>query len=1026
MDNRCQRSVMNRVPTSTYRLQLGGPLDFAAVGKLVDYLEQLGISDLYFSPLFRSREDSSHGYDVVSHVDIEPTFGDLQAFKQLSEDVRGRGMGILLDVVPNHMGINDPGNEWWLDVLENGPLSDFADHFDVDWNRPTESLRDKVLLPFLSDYFGSVLERGEFKVVYEEGKLKLSYGERHYPLAPTTWPQVLTIVIDKLTEPPDSTAVMELESIIFELENLRDRGTDRNVTVQEHVREQHVAARRLLQLWKAAPRVQAALNAAIAVINGDPGDRRSFEKLEALLNAQWYRLAYWRVASDEINYRRFFDINDLAAIRVEIPEVFTQVHMLVKNLLCEGHITGLRIDHPDGLYDPQDYFDKLQRLCNDGSAHIDGPDAQLYVVAEKILTGTEELPPQWKVAGTTGYELLNMIGRTLVDEAGLASLIETYDRCIIWHDTPAEVIYESKQQILHEAMSSELTMLSSRLYRIAQQSRMSRDFTFTSLLRALREVIACFPGYRTYVRSQGWDVDAEDHSRIAQAVRLAKVRNPTTARAIYDFISSVLLLEFPPTLEKEQKEQWREFALRFQQVTSPVAAKGVEDTAFYRYFPLLSLNEVGSDLTPTANSVAEFHRLMQRRVMDWPHALSASATHDTKRGEDTRARLHALTEVPSDWRELAVLWEERVRLLVRNLGSQTVPNVAERYFILQTLVGTWPIGGPANDDWKSYKPRIQQYLEKAFREAKISTSWANPAPEYEQAMRDFADDILNPAHSAELIEQIDEFTRLIADAGYQKSLAQLVLKCCVPGVPDFYQGTELWDFSLVDPDNRRPVDFEYRRRLLADLQKQFEADSRSLVYSLSESWPDPRIKMFLTWRLLQLRRRYSELFSDGEYVPLEVQGEGQDDVIAFARSSAGTWIVVVVSCAPQATRQGIPTDLGADDFGRSERNAERTVVLLPDRAGHVFEDVLTGILLWTHELQVHQSLEVDSMAADVLRRDGRLDLKMIADSGHQTAQMLFELRETHPGPHAFLSLSELLRIWPVAVLVSRDDTNEQS
>jgi (1->4)-alpha-D-glucan 1-alpha-D-glucosylmutase len=550
------------------------------------------------------------------------------------------------------------------------------------------------------------------------------------------------------------------------------------------------------------------------------------------------------------------------------------------------------------------------------------------------------------------------------------------------------------------AMSSELTMLSSRLYRIAQQSRMSRDFTFTSLLRALREIIACFPAYRTYVRSQGWDVDAEDHSRIAHALRMAKLRNPTMARAMFDFISSILLLEFPPTLEKEQKERWREFALRFQQVTSPVAAKGVEDTAFYRYFPLVSLNEVGAELTPAAYSVAEFHRLMQRRAADWPHALSATATHDTKRGEDTRARLHALSQAPELWSDFWDWWEERTRQLLREINGQVVPSLSDRYFLLQTMVATWPTDALAKVDWGVYRDRIQQYMEKALREAKQNTSWANPAPDYEHAVRDFVTDVFDTAKSANVLGRTGEFVGAVADAGYTNSLAQLVLKTCVPGVPDFYQGTELWDFSLVDPDNRRPVDFKLRCQLLKELQEHFEDDPESLIASLTRSRADPRLKMFITWRLLQLRQRHFEAFNLGEYIPLEVRGERQKNVIAFARSHGDTWIVVVV---PRAA--GYPIRWGD------------TQVILPAEAGRELHEVLTEKPVRTHDLQPEQGSWANSPSADAHNNSFQSEPEIMSDGNLETTKTLTKPQSMHRAPQHILKLAELLKTLPVAVLV---------
>ena len=911
----------------------------------MDYLEDLGISDLYFSPLFRSREESSHGYDVVSHTTIEPTFGTASDFHRLVDEVRARDMGILLDVVPNHMGINDPANEWWLDVLENGPLSRYAGYFDIDWDRPAESLKDTLLLPFLGDYFGAVLERGELQIKYEGDRLQLAYGPLRFPLAFATWPTVLEPALDHLRGTnADKEAIIELESIITQLKNLPGRERTDPLAMDQRYREQQVAGRRVRSLTKQFPAVGKSLDYATQELNGTPGDRQSFDRLEALLNAQWYRLAYWHVAADEINYRRFFDINDLAAIRVELPEVFSRVHALVFDLLCADRITGLRIDHPDGLYDPQEYFEKLQQLyrgCCKQQGSSTSTDERLYVVVEKILTGNEELPRQWPVAGTTGYEVLSSINHLLVDEEGLKSVVAAYEHFIGRTEAPSDVIYESKKHILHDSMSSELQMLAARLYRIAQQSRMSRDFTVPSLLRALREVIACFPVYRSYIRSQGWDVDADDEGRIRLAVRTAKRRNPTMNRSVVEFVSSVLLLEFPPALEKSQQEQWREFALRFQQVTGPVTAKGVEDTSFYRYFPLVSLNEVGGELGPTACSTDAFHALMQRRFADWPHSLSATATHDTKRGEDTRARINVLSQVPDEWADFANRWNERCTPLLREIDGQVAPSLPERYLLLQTLVATWPMGDVSRAERDEYQGRIRQFIAKALREAKVNTSWLNPSPEYESAVMDFVSDLLNPQLSQDVFAETDQFARLVVDAGYVNSLSQVVLKACIPGVPDFYQGTELWDFNLVDPDNRRPVNYEERRNALADIKGQFEINPAAFNETLARQWPDPRTKLFVTWRLLQLRRQSRDLFAFGDYRPLEIHGIYCQNAIAFARTKDTASVVVVVARNVQqllATDNDTPTTPGATIGGIDWND---TSIHLPDDLGCGFENVFT-------------------------------------------------------------------------------------
>ncbi len=592
---------VNRLPLSTYRLQLGPDLTLDEVQKLLPYLQSLGISDLYLSPLFRSRAESSHGYDVVDHGTIDPEIGDLATFQRLAEAARGADMGILLDVVPNHMGINDPANVWWLDVLENGEGSYFADFFDIEWNPPAAGLQDKILLPFLAEPFGRVLENGELRVVYNNGRLQLAYGPRRFPLAPPSWPAVLELAISHSEEigDPDKRSNSdwaELQSIITQLRHLPPGSRRDPEAMGERYREQRIARLRIDQLMRTSASVRSAFELALRQTNGEKDDPKSFDLLESLLDQQWYRLAYWRVASDEINYRRFFDINDLAAIRVEDSRVFDAVHRLVGKLFEMGWVTGLRIDHPDGLREPHSYFKSLQALYR--SHHkADGSDAsEVYVVAEKILSGDEPLPEDWAICGTTGYDLLNIINRVQVDADGLAKLRNFYDRATGNTQKPAQIVYESRREVLLGSMASELQMLAAALYRIAQKHRASRDFTQPALRRALREVLASMTVYRTYARGDSWDVSEPDYRTVTTAVRMAKRRNRTLPASVFDFIASVLLLEHPPTIDEEQAVERRQFALKLQQVSGPVAAKGVEDTAFYRYYPLASLNEVGGEL----------------------------------------------------------------------------------------------------------------------------------------------------------------------------------------------------------------------------------------------------------------------------------------------------------------------------------------------------------------------------------------------------------------------------------------------
>ena len=892
------RTRVNRIPGSTYRLQLGSDLTLDQVLGLLPYLQQLGISDLYLSPLFRARAESSHGYDVVDHGAIDPAIGDLAAFERLATAARQAGMGILLDVVPNHMGINDPGNLWWLDVLENGEGSYFADFFDVEWHPPAPGLQDKILLPFLGEPFGRVLENGDLKVVYDSGRLQLAYYERRFPLAPPTWPGILNLALSDANEVGgfEKRSVedwSELQSVITQLRNLPPGARRDAEAMAERYREQKVARRRIDKLLRNSSAVRDAFDRAIQQVNGEKGNPKSFDQLEKLLDDQWYRLAYWRVAADEINYRRFFDINDLAAIRVENQRVFDAVHRLVGLLLEKGWVTGLRIDHPDGLRDPQSYFKSLQTLFRAHHSIDDDDAAGVYVVAEKILSGDEPLPTDWAVSGTTGYDLLNIISRVQVHGEGLAELRKFYDVTIGNTQKPTHIVYESRREVLQGTMASELQMLTAALYRIAQNHRASRDFTQPALRRALREVLASMTVYRTYVRADSWDVSETDYRTVTMAVRLAKRRNRTLPISVFDFIASVLLLEHPPTLSDEQATQRRLFALKFQQVSGPVAAKGVEDTAFYRYYPLASLNEVGGELDAKPLAVDEFHRLMRHRMESWPHSMCATSTHDSKRGEDLRARLHVLSEAPDEWAQAITRWQRMNLPLIREIDGDPVPHANEEYLIYQTLVGTWPTDELNKADRDAYRDRILLYMQKAIREAKIHTSWMNPSEEYETAVREFIVDLFD-VKSQKFAADLTSFVAEIADSGYVNSLAQLVLKTTLPGVPDLYRGTELWDFNLVDPDNRRPVDYDCRRTRLEKLQSAARASAEVAARKLSGRWPDPDIKLWITSNCLAARCDSEDLFAFGNYIPLAVEGELADHIISFARHLEHEFAIVCV------------------------------------------------------------------------------------------------------------------------------------
>jgi (1->4)-alpha-D-glucan 1-alpha-D-glucosylmutase len=876
-----------RVPSVTYRLQLHVAGGFAGAAELVDYLDELGISDVYASPLLAAAAGSTHGYDVVDLDRVDPALGSEAELVDLAERLRTRGMGLVLDVVPNHMCISSPDNGWWQDVLENGPSSPYARCFDIDWRPPKSDLDAKVLLPILGDQYGKVLEAGELVLRYQDGAFTVRYHDRELPISPRTWTYVLEPMLHRLRRAlgAGDAHVLELESILTGLAHLPTRTETDRAKVRERQREKEIIRRRLATLIEASPAAAEALDEAVAQLAGTPGDPHSVDRLEALLDDQGYRPCFWRVAADEINYRRFFDVNELAAIRVEEPSVMRAVHAVPLRLARQHLITGLRIDHIDGLLAPEQYLHDVRRLFHQALG------ADPYVVIEKILGEGEHVPEAWPAAGTTGYELMALLTRWLVSGPGAAAMRETYARFCGVRERFADVVYDSKKLVLDTAMSSELTVLAGKLDRISEQHRATRDFTLSSLEEALGELIACFPVYRTYVRAEDREVSADDRAHVELAVWRAKRRNPATSESIFDFIRSLLLLDDPAGLDPADLAARRDFVLRLQQLTPPVMAKGLEDTAFYRWVPLAAMNEVGcsADLAPL--STAELHRAAAARARAMPHGLGATATHDTKRSEDVRARLCVLTEIPDAWEATVLRLRELARPLQVEVDGTPAPDDATLYLLWQTLIGAWPIGGP--DAEPDFTARIQAYMAKATREAKVHTSWISPNQAYDRAVEGFVAAVLDPGRGAALRAELAALHAQVEVPGYFASLAQTVLKIALPGVPDFYQGTELWDLSLVDPDNRRPVDFARRRAMLAELRRDADADLVGLCDRALAAPADGRIKLLVTHRALAVRRARRALFEGGGYQPLETGGDHADRIVGFARTGEGGAVIAV-------------------------------------------------------------------------------------------------------------------------------------
>ena len=920
-----------RVPLATYRLQLGPHLTFDDAARRLDYLHALGVSDAYTSPFFETASANSHGYDVSDHNRLRDELGGESAFKRFSAALGARDMGLLIDLVPNHMGIARNNNPRWLDVLADGPGSPSAIYFDIDWAPVKQELAGKVLLPILGDTYGAVLDSGQLQLKLEHGGFAVHYYESRLPVAPRSWGRVLGHDLGALQDRlgAEHPELLELKSLISWFATIPPHLETDPELVAARRREIDIGRKRLAALLDHAPEVRAFVEANVRAFNGTPGDPRSFDLLDALLDDQAYRVAFWRVAGEEINYRRFFDINELAAIRMEEPQVFADAHRLVFRLIGEGIVTGLRVDHPDGLYAPAEYFQRLQRGARRALGREPDADDDFYILAEKILAPGEHLPDGWATAGTTGYEFLNLVNGIFVDRAQARAMEQVYARQIKVRPPFSEIVDECKRLILETSMASELNMLGHRLNRISEKHRSSRDFTLRSLTAALREIIAAFPVYRTYAGDGNGPTD-RDREYVARAIAHAKRRTPAVTDTIYDWLHDVLTLRFPEWATEADRQERLDFVRRFQQITGPVTAKGYEDTVLYRFNRLVSLNEVGGDPSRFGTALSEFHTENAERFRRSPHALSATATHDTKRGEDVRTRINVLSEIPAEWRARVQGWTRQNRKHRTMVDGVPTPGANTEYLIYQTLVGAWPVSAE----------RLRAYVLKATREAKVHTSWVNPHARYDEALAKFVDAILDPARSGIFLDDFTAFQARVAHFGAFSSLGQVLIKITAPGVPDFYQGTELWDLSLVDPDNRRPVDWDLRERLLQELRTAAAAGDRAaLAHELVKHKDDGRVKLYLIHEALAFRRARRALFEHGEYRALEARGVWAEHVCAFARvSPAAAAVTVIPRLLARRGAEGPP--LGADFWAD-------TWVELPRELGGRFAHVLTGETLET-------------------------------------------------------------------------------
>jgi (1->4)-alpha-D-glucan 1-alpha-D-glucosylmutase len=921
-----ENPVLPRIPAATYRLQFNSLFRFRDAQAIVAYLNDLGITDIYASPYLKAKKGSMHGYDIVDHNALNPEVGTEEEYAQCVKELGRHGMGQILDIVPNHMYIQSSDNGWWMDVLENGPSSVYAGFFDIDWDPVKKELRNKVLLPVLGDQYGKVLDNQELQLSFEEGSFSLHYYDLKFPVVPKTYITLLENRLDALEErlTREHPDFVELLSIITALTHLPPYTEMSPEKVAERHREKEITKKRLGTLYQESAAIRERIDENVSLFNGVRGDPRTFDLLDGLLDMQVYRLSYWRVATEEINYRRFFDINHLAAIRMEDPQVFRETHRLVMKLIMEGKVTGLRVDHPDGLYDPSEYFHRLQLSCFSqlragfreglqeeaplaGSPDLapevigrydelfpsDSGRKPFYIVGEKILLKGERMPEEWPIFSTTGYVFLNSLNGIFVETKNARAFDGLYKKFMRSNLSYQDVVYENKKLIMEVAMSSEVNTLGHYLNLISEKDRHTRDFTLNSLTHAIIEVIAYFPVYRTYINS--YSVVDRDHQYIEIAVSKAKRKNPAISASIFDFLRDVLLLRFPENIAVDNKKEWLDFVMRFQQITGPVMAKGLEDTAFYVYNRLVSLNEVGGMPERFGTPIETFHGQNIERMKSWPHALIASSTHDTKRSEDVRARINVLSEIPDEWRRHLALWRRLNRKRRLMVDGQFAPDRNEEYLFYQTLLGAWPVGEMDEGGYAGFRERIRGYMLKAIREAKVNTSWVNPNAIYEDAVMIFVDSVLSDARGNQFPKEFLPFRRKISHFGMFNSLSQTLLKITCPGVPDFYQGTEIWDFSLVDPDNRRPVDYGLRTEMLRRLRdREGRTPGHALSRELTLDKDTGEIKLYVIYKALGYRKANRELFEEGEYMPLETGGRAADHICAFARRLGNMEAVVVV------------------------------------------------------------------------------------------------------------------------------------
>jgi (1->4)-alpha-D-glucan 1-alpha-D-glucosylmutase len=861
-----------RIPTATYRIQFTADFGFNHAHNIVSYLADLGISDLYASPIFKARAGSTHGYDIVDPTQLNPELGTQDTFDALVQELQNHEMGWLQDIVPNHMAY-DSQNRWLMDVLENGSNSNYVDYFDISWNSPFEQNQEPILVPMLGNFYADCLENGELQLTYDESGLNINYYSLRIPLTLESYGTFLIHNLGSLarTLGRKHPTFVRLLGILYMSKNFPPE-----IASQQRQDQVDFVKGLLWEVYSDNETVKAFIDDNVRAFNGEKGNPESFNLLDKLLSEQFFRLSYWKVGAEEINYRRFFTVNELISVKAEELKVFNNTHSLIFKLVEEGSFTGVRIDHIDGLFNPTEYLDRLREKLGD-----------TYITVEKILQPGEDLPPVWAVQGTSGYDYMNYINGVFCQTENEEKFAQIYQNVTGTTVTFEELAVQKKQLILDNDLAGDLDNLARFLKQISSNYRYGNDFTINGLKGAIAAVLTQFPIYRTYTNST--DILPGDRAYIEQAMQVAKERTPRLRNEL-NLIEKLLLLDYEPALAQSEKDQWLYLVMRLQQYTGPLMAKGVEDTALYVYNRLLSLNEVGGDPSRFGVNLSEFHEFNQDRQTRWTHAMSATSTHDTKRGEDVRARLNVLSEIPDEWQHQLQVWSEINRSHKTRIKHTTAPDRNDEYALYQTLIGALPF---AEEEWDMFVDRVKDYVLKAIREAKVHTTWLQPNATYEDAYVNFIKSVLERSEHNPFWKSFLPFQQRIAFYGVYNSLSQTLLKIASPGVPDFYQGTEFWDLSLVDPDNRRPVNFEQRQAALNEIQQTIQTDLLNTLTQLLKTPEDGKVKLFLTTQALKVRRTYQQLFERGDYLPLTVNGKFADHVIAFARRNGDMTLIAI-------------------------------------------------------------------------------------------------------------------------------------